>query len=149
MPHTLLFNQGQDKCGKDGPSGSLVEDAVMVPSFDGAAGGLSKSSPTSTRFGSDAIKPGFLTEQGVPTLITCSISGNPSHHKDFFQKFQTSCLHPGDLKPIPTLAPALLNGQIGVSSGIRIPLKDLQLRTSDTVNLQKVINISHLMHTDW
>ena len=26
---------------------------------------------------------GFLMQQGVPTLITCLISGNPSHHKDF------------------------------------------------------------------
>ena len=67
----------------------------------------------------------FLMQQGVPTLITCSISGNPSHHKDFLQKLQTSCWHPGDPKPTPTMAPALLDGQIGVSRGIEIPLKDL------------------------
>ena len=64
-------------------------------------------------------------QQGVPTLVACPISGNPTHHKDFLLRLQTSCSPHGDLKPTPTMAPVSLDGQIGVSKGIGIPLRDL------------------------
>ena len=36
---------------------------------------------------------GFLMQQGVPTLIACPISGNPSHHKDFLLRLKPhACL---------------------------------------------------------
>ena len=66
VPHTPVLNQGQDRGGEDGPSGSLVENAIMVPGITGATGGLSKSSPTSTRSSSDAIRSGFSNATRSP-----------------------------------------------------------------------------------
>ena len=60
---------------------------------------------------------GFLMQQGVPTLVACSISGNPTHHKDFLLRLQTSCLPHRDLKPTPTMAPVSFDGQFGVEMG--------------------------------
>ena len=66
VPHTPVLNQGQDRGGENGPNGSLAENAIMVPGITGATGGLSKSSPTSTRSSSDAIRSGFSNATRSP-----------------------------------------------------------------------------------
>ena len=98
-----------------------VEDTVVISSTVGIAGGLSKSPPHQTDLVVMPSDQGFLMQQGVPTLIACPISGNPSHHKDFLLRLQTSCLPHGNLKPTPTMAPVSLDGRIGASKGIGIP----------------------------
>ena len=125
VPYTPLSIQSQGRVGKDSVSCPSVEDTVVVSSTVGITGGLSKSPSPSTDLVVMPSDQGFLMQQGVPTLITCPISGNPSHHKDFLLRLQASYLPHGDLKPTPTMAPILLNGQIGASKGIGIPLRDL------------------------
>ena len=67
----------------------------------------------------------FLMKQGVPQLIAWPISGNLTHHKAFLQRLQTSCLPHGEIKPILTTVPPLLNGLAGVSNEVEIPFLDL------------------------
>ena len=67
----------------------------------------------------------FLMQQGVPQLVAWPISGNPIHHEDFLRRLQTSCLHHGETKLTPTMAPHSLNGLAGVNRGVEIPFQDL------------------------
>ena len=67
----------------------------------------------------------FLMQQGVPQLVAWPISGNPIHHEGFLRKLQTSCLHHGETKPTPIIAPHSLDGVAGVSRGVEIPFQDL------------------------
>ena len=67
----------------------------------------------------------FLMQQGVPQLVTWPISGNPIHHEVFLRRLQTSCLHHGETKLTPTMAPHSLSGLAGVSRGVEIPFQDL------------------------
>ena len=41
----------------------------------------------------------LIMKQGVPDLVAWPISGNPSHHKEFMQRVQTSSYPPGKLRP--------------------------------------------------
>jgi len=67
----------------------------------------------------------FLMQEGVPPLIAWSISGDPTHHKDFLMRHQSSCSPHGEIKLTPITDHPLLNGLIGVSSVIEIPILDL------------------------
>ena len=67
----------------------------------------------------------FLMQQGVPQLVAWPISGNPIHHEVFLRRLQTSCLHHGETKLTPTMAPHSLSGLAGVSRGVEIPFQDL------------------------
>ena len=64
-------------------------------------------------------------QQGVPQLLAWPISDNPTHHEEFLHRLQTSCLHHGVTKPIPSMVPHFLNGLVGVNRGVKIPLQDL------------------------
>ena len=66
----------------------------------------------------------FLMQQGILQLVAWPISGNPILHEDFLCKLQTSCLHHGETRPYPTMAPHSLSGLAGVSRGIEIPFQD-------------------------
>ena len=48
--------------------------------------------------------------QKCPSLVAWPISGNPSHHKEFLQKLQSSSFPPGDPRPSPATTQHLLNG---------------------------------------
>ena len=52
----------------------------------------------------------FIMKQGVSELVTRPISGNPSHHKEFPQRLQTSSYPPGELRPSWTITHCLPNG---------------------------------------
>ena len=67
----------------------------------------------------------FLMKQGVPQLIAWPISGNLTYHKAFLQRLQTSCLPHGEIKPILTTVPPLLNGLAGASNEVEILFLDL------------------------
>ena len=58
---------------------------------------------------------GFLMQQGVPTLIVFSISGNPFHLSLTGIFSYISCLPHGNLKTTEPMAPVSLNGKISAS----------------------------------
>ena len=67
----------------------------------------------------------FLIRKGVPPLIAWPISGNPTHHKDFLMRHQSSCSPHGEIKPTPIINRPLLSGLIGVGNRIEIPILEL------------------------
>jgi len=114
--------QGENAISMSSVDNPLMENPVVVSNSTGAPGGLPSVSanPVVMPAGQE-----FLIKQGVPQLITWPISGNPIHHRDFLQKLQALCSPHGEIKPIPTIIPPLLNGLAGVTNGVEISFQDL------------------------
>ena len=97
----------------------------MISSIAGITGGFSESPPSSSGLSGDAIRPGVSDAARSPNTDRLSYLRQSFSSQGFSPEAQTSCLHHGDPKPTPIMAPVLLDGQIGASKGIGIPLRDL------------------------
>ena len=121
---TLLPDQGEKTGSKDSANNTIVENPVMLV-LD-----LLEDHPCRIPQHPDSISmtlgQEFLMQEGIPQLVVWPISGNPSHHEAFLQRLQTSWLHHGKTKPMPTMDAPFLNGLAGVNRGVEIPLWDLQ-----------------------